>query len=151
VGLIKREWLVRAIVPIPLTIVAWQLADFFQRHYHRARPAHWFVKHEHAFSYPSSHAAIAIAFYALWGVMLWRSELPARTRAVGAACLAVLTIGIIWSRLALGAHYVTDVLGGALLAAGVTLLALGLLAAFGISLWPRGARALKVRIDPELP
>jgi len=144
-GFVKRDWLIRASVPIPLTIVAWQLADFFQRYYHRLRPPVWYVKHEVAFSYPSSHAAIAIAFYALWGVILWRSELPQRGRVIGGVVGAVLALGIIWSRLALGAHYITDVTGGALLAAGLTFLTLGLLAAFGISLWPRGARTLKVR------
>lgn len=148
-GIIKREWLTRAVVPVPLTIVAWQLADFFQHRYHRLRPPLWYVKHETAFSYPSSHAAIAIAFYAFWALLLWRSELAPRTRAIGAALGVVLAAGIIWSRLALGAHYATDLTGGALLAAGLALLMLGLLAAFGISLWPRGARTLKVRTDPE--
>jgi membrane-associated phospholipid phosphatase len=33
--------------------------------------------------------------------------------------LALLTVAICWSRLALGAHYVTDLLGGALLAIGL--------------------------------
>lgn len=148
-GFLKREWLTRAIVPIPLTIVAWQLADFFQHRYHRLRPALWYVKHESAFSYPSSHAAIAIAFYAFWALILWRSELAPRTRAIALVAGIVLAAGIIWSRLALGAHYATDVTGGALLAAGLALVTLGLLAIFGISLRPRGARTLKVRTHPE--
>ena len=151
VGFVKREWLVRTIVPIVVTVVAWQLADFCQRHFRRLRPPTWYVKHETAFSFPSSHAAIAVAFYLLWAVILWRSDLPQRTRNIVALTGVFLAAGILWSRLALGAHYITDVTGGALLSAGVVCLALGLLAAFGISLWPHGARPLKVRTEAELP
>ncbi len=42
--------------------------------------------------------------------------------------LALLAVGICWSRLALGAHYMTDLVGGALLAAGSSHAGLGVVA-----------------------
>jgi membrane-associated phospholipid phosphatase len=52
------------------------------------------------------------------------SELPRTARATSAALLLLLSIAICWSRLALGAHYVTDLIGGALL--GLALICAGL-------------------------
>jgi membrane-associated phospholipid phosphatase len=115
----SREWRSRMLFSIASMIVCWRAADFFQRIYARPRPDHWFVKHETAFSYPSSHAAIALGFYGLWAVLLYRSELPQRVRVIGAVALACLTIAVYWARLSLGAHYLTDLAGGALLAIGI--------------------------------
>ncbi|HXM07476.1 MAG TPA: phosphatase PAP2 family protein [Candidatus Acidoferrum sp.] len=112
-------WGSRILFSIASMIVCWRAADFFQRIFARPRPDHWFVKHETAFSYPSSHAAIALGFYGLWAVLLYRSELPQRARVIGAVALACLTIAVYWSRLSLGAHYLTDLAGGGLLALGI--------------------------------
>jgi membrane-associated phospholipid phosphatase len=114
-----RVWRWRILFSIASAVVCWRAADFLQRVFARQRPDHWFVKHETAFSYPSSHAAIALGFYGLWAVLLYRSELPQRIRVAGAVALACLTIGVYWARLSLGAHYLTDLAGGALLAIGI--------------------------------
>lgn len=117
-------WRGRILFSLVMLLLCWRGADFFQHIFGRPRPTDWIVKHEHAFSYPSSHAAIATGFYGLWGVMLLLSHLPVRTRKVAGILLIALAIAICWSRLALGAHYVTDIAGGALL--GVALVAAGL-------------------------
>jgi membrane-associated phospholipid phosphatase len=119
VAVFARAWRTRILFSIAMLLLCWRAADFLQHYFARPRPADWVVKHETASSYPSSHAAIAVGFYALWAVMMYWSDLPSGVRRVGALLLAALTIGILWSRLALGAHYVTDLLGGALLAAGL--------------------------------
>jgi membrane-associated phospholipid phosphatase len=112
-------WGSRILFSIASMIVCWRAADFFQRIFARPRPDQWFVKHETAFSYPSSHAAIALGFYGLWALLLYRSDLPKRVRVVASVALACLTIAVYWARLSLGAHYVTDLAGGALLAVGI--------------------------------
>lgn len=109
-------WRGRILFSIAVLLLCWRGADFFQHIFARPRPSDWIVKHEQAFSYPSSHAAIATGFYALWGVMLLLSERPGRTQKVAALLLIAFAIAICWGRLALGAHYVTDIIGGALLA-----------------------------------
>ncbi len=119
VAFMVRAWRTRILFSIAMLLLSWRAADFLQHYFARARPMDWVVKHETTFSYPSSHAAIAFGFYGLWAVMMYWSDLSAVVRRVGALLLAVLTVAICWSRLALGAHYVTDLVGGALLAVGL--------------------------------
>lgn len=114
-----KAWRTRILFSIVMLLLSWRAADFLQHYFARVRPMDWVVKHETAFSYPSSHAAIAFGFYALWAVMIYWSDLPAGVRRAGAFLLAALTVAICWSRLALGAHHVTDLVGGALLAIGL--------------------------------
>ncbi|MBV8639681.1 MAG: phosphatase PAP2 family protein [Candidatus Eremiobacteraeota bacterium] len=110
IGIIFPSWRWRAAFAIVALLVAWQGADFFQHVFARPRRLDWVVKHETAFSYPSSHAAIATGFYMLLGVFASRSAW--RYGRVAGAVLILLGIAIMWSRLALAAHYLTDVLGG---------------------------------------
>ncbi|HEY6325063.1 MAG TPA: phosphatase PAP2 family protein [Candidatus Cybelea sp.] len=124
VAWLAPEWRVRIIFSVAMLLLCWRGADFFQHIFARPRRLDWVVKHETAGSYPSSHAAIATGFYGLWALMLYISELPSATRKTAAALLAFLAIAICWARLALGAHYLTDLIGGALLA--VALVSAGL-------------------------
>jgi membrane-associated phospholipid phosphatase len=109
-------WRIRALLSIALLLVSWRGADLFQHLFARARPLDWVVKHETAFGYPSSHAAIVAGFYWLWAAMLYSSNPRCAARVVSAASLAILGLAICWSRLSLGAHYVTDIIGGILFA-----------------------------------
>jgi len=122
-------WRSRILLSIVSLIVSWRAADYFQHFFARPRPLDWVVKHETSFSYPSSHAAIVTGFYVLWAVLLYASELPKRTRAPAASLLMLFSIAILWSRLALGAHFVTDLAGGILLGVAVVFMSLGLYAA----------------------
>ena len=114
-------WRTRILFSVLMLLLCWRGADLAQHYFMRPRRLDWVVKHEGAFSYPSSHAAIAAGFYGLWAAMLLTADLPRRGRAVAGACLAAFAIAICWSRLALGAHYITDLVGGALLAAALVL------------------------------
>jgi len=114
-GLVRRAYQSAAIVLIALMLAIWKVSDAFKVVFHRTRPEHWLVAHETTASYPSGHATLVVAFFGFAAVLAWRSGLAAALRwAVAAACVAwIVAIG--WSRLALGAHYPTDVLGGYLL------------------------------------
>ncbi|HEV7178791.1 MAG TPA: hypothetical protein VGN11_02905, partial [Candidatus Baltobacteraceae bacterium] len=93
-------WRGRIVLSVVLLLVCWRAADFFQHFFARPRRLDWVVKHETAFGYPSSHAAIATGFYLLWSLLASRSDLPGR--GWWSALLAGTAIGIMWSRLALG-------------------------------------------------
>ncbi len=97
---------------VAVALAAWGCADGFQRLFARPRRLDWLIRHEHAFSYPSSHAAICTGFYLLAAILLVRSELQAWIRWSCFILLTALWFAILWSRLSLAAHYPTDIIGG---------------------------------------
>ncbi len=123
-GVAHRVWLGRSVSAVGLLIVAELTSDFFKTVFVRPRPEHWLVTHETSYSYSSGHATNSLTFYGFWAYIALRSTLPAALRIVIAAALLGISAAIGWSRLALGAHYPSDVVGGYLL--GAIVLDLGL-------------------------
>jgi membrane-associated phospholipid phosphatase len=110
-------WRARAVLAIVTTLFTWQLSDVLKNVFKRPRPEYWTLIHEPTYSYSSGHAMFALVVYWLWAWFFWHSDLPYRVRVVVAPLFALWGCGVIWSRLALGAHYVTDLVGGVLLGA----------------------------------
>jgi len=109
----------RAALLVALTMAGASLLDTLLKHlYGRARPLPLFdfYPSPHSFSFPSGHALFATCFFGGVAVLTsHRFRHPATQVAVW--IVAVLAIGLIGiSRIYLGVHYPTDVLGG--LAAG---------------------------------
>lgn len=134
---VSPRWRLPALFVVAVALACWGLTDGLQHYFARPRRMDWIIRHEHAFSYPSSHASISTGFYFLWGLVLLRSGLAAWLRVAAFAVLTAFTLGILWSRLALGAHYPTDVIGGAALGLAVILLAQALLRTAGRRLFTR--------------
>ena len=111
-SLIFRRWLRDALFALAALLVTWQVSDFFKIYFARDRPPAPLVFAEPTFSYPSSHASLAMAFFGAWAFFVWRSPLPAIARFVMVAAMGCFTVAVGWSRLALGAHYLIDVIGG---------------------------------------
>lgn len=109
------------LVPVAIVIGAQTLSQavnaVVKLGFHRLRPGGSIGYHEQDSSYPSGHAVTAVVFFAGFAMLAWLGPLPRPLAAPLAAVLAVCAVAIPWSRLALGAHYATDVLGGLLLGA----------------------------------
>lgn len=123
VGLLRRRYLPVLAVPVVALIVAWKVSDFFKDFFHRPRPDYWVAIHETSFSYASGHATLALTFYGILAYIVWRVRPPSPQRSLllGVAVFWIVATG--WSRLALGAHFLSDVIGGYLL--GAAFLCLG--------------------------
>jgi undecaprenyl-diphosphatase len=133
-----RAWRARIVYSIVTTVVSWQTSNVLKDVFARPRPPYWIVFHETSFAYSSGHAMFATIVYWLWAYFVARSSLPAGVRVPLCSVLALWGAGVIWSRLALGAHYPTDLIGGVLL--GIAMLALAVQIAKAIA--PR-ARVLE--------
>lgn len=108
---------------------------------HRPRPSAELihvVRHTGSFSYPSGHEVFFTWFSALLVLALLRVHLP-RWQAAGWLLAALLLTVVALSRVYLGEHWSSDVLGGLLLGGGWTALALGVRAIGGPLLAPRAA------------
>ncbi|HEY4442042.1 MAG TPA: phosphatase PAP2 family protein [Candidatus Elarobacter sp.] len=123
VAIRARSWRERIITSIVTTVVFWQLSDLLKNLFRRPRPDYWRIIHEPTFAYSSGHAMFATIVYGLWAWFIWRSDFPRPVRVVVSTVLGLWAVGILWSRLALGAHWVTDLIGGILL--GLVGLSLG--------------------------
>lgn len=92
---------------------AFVLNESLKLHFHRIRPdVLWRIGLEPTFSFPSGHALFATILY---GTLAYLSFHPAmsfrrRVEVLGPALLLPLSIGL--SRIYLGMHFPTDVLGG---------------------------------------
>ena len=98
--------------------------------FHRARPGGEIGVRETDLSFPSGHSVTALVFFAGFAILAWHAPLARPWAAAICAVLLACAVGIPWSRLALGAHYATDVAGGLLLGAGVLCAALATIVRF---------------------
>src|SRR3989344_4850972 len=90
------------------------IKEFFRR----TRPEKMYQAYaETGFSFPSGHATLAAAFYGFLIYLAWGMLPPGFLRSATVSALALLIALIAFSRLYLGVHYLTDVLGGLLLGA----------------------------------
>ena len=120
-AIVVPSWRARVTFSIATTIVGWLASDQLKTVFDRTRPDYWTIIHEPSLSYPSGHAMFAVIVYGLWSYYAATSALPRGVRLALSTALALWTCGIIWSRLALGAHFITDLIGGVLF--GITMLA----------------------------
>jgi membrane-associated phospholipid phosphatase len=81
----------------------------------RQRPVAFFRVPESGYSFPSGHTFGATCLAAAVGYLLWRSRWHIGAKAALTAMLVAMVALVGASRLVLGVHYPTDVLGGLLL------------------------------------
>lgn len=106
----------------------------------RARPAGALVETS-GYSFPSGHSFAAMTLYGLLVVLVWQATMRPALRTVATALGGALILAIGVSRVYLGVHWLTDVLGGFL--AGFAWLVASLL----LVRWGEGRRSASGRLE----
>jgi membrane-associated phospholipid phosphatase len=142
------EWLRRrrlAVLAFLVTVVVGQnlIANTVKALVERERPPVPHLAASSGFSFPSGHTAAAAATWAAVVLVLGRGR-PLRVKALLATGAAVITVAVAASRVLLGVHWLTDVIGGAALGFGWFVVCS---VAFGGALLHFGAPAERVEAE----
>jgi len=81
----------------------------------RPRPMAFFRVPEHGYSFPSGHTLSATCLALVLASLLWRGSWRRRVKLGGIVALTVVVVLVGLSRLVLGVHYLTDVVGSMML------------------------------------
>lgn len=102
----KKIGLFMALDLITITLFQYILKAIFGR----SRPIGINLIEESSYSFPSGHSLTAMAFYGFIIYLIYKSKLKYKKVYIILLSLLILLIGL--SRVYLGVHYITDVLGG---------------------------------------
>ncbi|WP_334074559.1 MULTISPECIES: phosphatase PAP2 family protein [Paenibacillus] len=104
----RKELIFLAGVMFGSTLINWGLKLLF----HRARPVIHRIIEAEGYSFPSGHSMAAFSFYGALAFLIWShvSTSLGRSVVILLSTLFIFAIGI--SRIYLGVHYPTDVIGG---------------------------------------
>ena len=117
---LQRQWrssILLSGTPLLTALLTFAMKQLFAR----IRPIETAVFFEEGFSYPSSHVAVSCATFLAINIWVWRYASSRRTRFLCTTLCLSLIFLIAYSRVYLGAHYLTDVIGGLLEAFSVLL------------------------------
>ena len=93
-------------------IFAFALNTIIKLIFERERPIEINLIDEIGYSFPSAHAMISLCLYGFLSYLLVKSKLPKYYKVFGVTFMVILTILIGLSRIYLGVHFASDVLGG---------------------------------------
>lgn len=80
----------------------------------RERPLVRRLVEEHSYSFPSGHTMGAVALYGIIIFFICKSKMSKAKKVLFSVLLGVLVLGIMVSRIYLGAHFASDILAGVL-------------------------------------
>ena len=88
------------------------LNQLLKRILQRPRPTEFRIIEETGYSFPSGHSMVSMAFYGYLIYLIYRYVKNKYVKWIAIAFLSVLICSIGVSRIYLGVHYTSDVLGG---------------------------------------
>ncbi|MBB5324280.1 undecaprenyl-diphosphatase [Anoxybacillus tepidamans] len=109
-----KAWKYRSELVLFVTVVAGSsiLNQLLKSLFHRARPSLHRLAEASGFSFPSGHSMEAVALYGILAFLLWRriDHRFGRVFLIFISFFMIMGIGV--SRIYLGVHYPSDVIGG---------------------------------------
>lgn len=78
----------------------------------RPRPFEWMLIEESGYSFPSGHAMVSMGFYGMLIFLIWQTNIQKTKKKIWTTILTILIILIGISRIYLGVHYASDIIGG---------------------------------------
>lgn len=112
-------------IALPLSIAVITSAIFniiLKNIFTRERPNILKLVSETSYSFPSGHAMINITLYTMLILLIWKYIKGKKTKYIMTSACLILTALIGYSRIYLGVHYVTDIIGGWLAGFAVALI-----------------------------
>lgn len=104
----KKYGLLSAINLIVITLTNQILKLLFTRE----RPFEWMLIEEKGYSFPSGHAMVSMAFYGMLIFLIWQTQISNQKKKIWTVILTILILLIGISRIYLGVHYASDIIGG---------------------------------------
>ena len=106
-----------SIVAIVVPLAAFASDAVLKLLFHRPRPTGALIPLPQSYSFPSGHAMVAAATYLTIGLLLSDRLVSSRAKTLCVALCALIATAIAGSRIYLGVHYLSDVVGGLVLGA----------------------------------
>ncbi len=91
------------------------LKSILKEVFKRPRPTYPLIKIPPEYSFPSGHTLFAMGFYGLIIYFIWKSNIDKHYKYILTSVISILIIFIGISRIYLGVHYFSDVIGGFIL------------------------------------
>lgn len=107
-----RQRVVLALLWTPLSFL---LDDVLKLLFQHPRPTEAIIAIPDSYSFPSGHAVAASALYITLALIAAQNERRQRPRRIIVATGVSIAVLVAWSRVYLGVHYFSDVIGGLLL------------------------------------
>lgn len=113
----------RFAIPVFISVMTSAALNFLLKNIiARPRPAGIMLVNATGYSFPSGHAMVNIALYGMVILLVWKYIENKKLRYIITAVCASLILAIGYSRVYLGVHYTTDVLGGWVIGLVVTVI-----------------------------
>ncbi|WP_172357756.1 phosphatase PAP2 family protein [Lactococcus insecticola] len=118
---IFKKWYVEVIFLVGNVIVVALLVQFLKGVYGRTRPSLKHLVVENGLSFPSGHASASIVLYGALMVLICQRLQSSELKWLVRVIFSIIIVLIGLSRIYLGVHFPTDILGGWLLGASLLL------------------------------
>ena len=108
---VSNRW--REVLLFLVVVLGSQIGNLILKNlFRRVRPDDLRIIEVTGYSFPSGHSMAAMSLYGMLAWILWRHLPHAAGKLSALAGCAVLVLGIGWSRIYLGVHYPSDIIGG---------------------------------------